>query len=208
MDKAELELIRARQADPLSAASRKRSRFMPALRTIAAIAGATVLLGAVGAGVAQAAAPAASTRSASAIPTCNVAGLNASLGGWLAGGMNHEGVMLTLKNTTRHTCALRGYPGLGLENARHQVLHSRTSWGSTWYATDPGKRTLFLKPGQTAQANIAWTHVNTGTSGAVKASCLEVTPPASRAHKLLPFNEWVDFGRLDVTAMAYHIKIN
>lgn len=180
---------------------------MTASRKIAAAVAATAVAGAVvaGTGAAQAAvSPAAASK---AVPTCAAAGLRVLLGGWLAGGMMHQGAMLRLTNTTRWTCALRGYPGVGMEDAHHRVLTTRTHWGSTWYATDPGRATLYLRPGQTAEANIAWTHANEGTSGAVKAAYLEVTPPASRVHKVIAFNEWVDFGRLDVTALAYRITV-
>lgn len=142
-----------------------------------------------------------------ATPTCAVSGLSASFGRQLAGGMNHQGVILELKNTSRHTCALRGYPGLGLENSTHKVLASKVHWGSTWYAADPGKKTLTVAPGKSVQAVLAWTHANTGTSGARHAAYLEITPPASTKHLTLKFPQWVDNGDLDVTALASHITV-
>ncbi|MGW4568998.1 DUF4232 domain-containing protein, partial [Streptomyces sp. NPDC004561] len=141
-------------------------------------------------------------------PTCSVSGLTASFGQGLAGGMNHQGVVLKLKNTGAHTCLLRGYPGLGLENAAHRTLRSTTHWGDTWYAKSPAKSTLTLRKGQSAEAVISWTHANTGTSDAVHASYLEVTPPAATSHKTLAFPQWVDNGDLRVTALAYRIHIN
>ncbi|MEW1642189.1 DUF4232 domain-containing protein [Streptomyces sp. NPDC091219] len=140
-------------------------------------------------------------------PTCSAAALKATYGQQLGGGMNHEGVVIRLRNLSGKTCALRGYPGLGLENSAHKKLTTHTSWGSTWYAHDPGKKTLFLKDGQSAEAVVAWTHANTGTSGAVHASYLEITPPASTQHKTLAFPQWVDHGDLSVTALAGHIGV-
>ncbi|GAA5039077.1 DUF4232 domain-containing protein [Actinopolymorpha pittospori] len=171
-------------------------------RRVAAPLAAAALLSAAGAGVAQAAQP---VNAAAALPTCTASSLTASLHNPLAGGMNHQGVELQLKNTGTRTCALLGYPGLGLENAQHQVLTSQVTWGSTWYAKDPGKKVISLRPGQFAQAVIAWSHANIGTSGAVHAAYLEVTPPAATTHKTLAFPEWVDNGDLSVTSVAHSI---
>ncbi|WP_051839532.1 DUF4232 domain-containing protein [Streptomyces sp. NRRL F-5126] len=173
--------------------------------TVAATMAAVALTGTAAAGVAQAA-PAAPASAKT--PTCSASSLQASLHHPLAGGMNHEGAVLQLKNTGDRTCALLGYPGLGLENAQHKVLASHVSWGSTWYAKNPGKKVVDLEPGQAAQAVIAWTHANANTSGATHAAYLIVTPPASTAHKTLAFGKWVDNGDLDVTAMAHQVAIN
>jgi hypothetical protein len=173
-------------------------------RRIAVPLAALALTGAVGAvTVAQ-----ANASGASATPTCTTPGLSASLSKRLAGGMNHAGAILNLKNTSGHTCALRGYPGLGLQDAKGKTLTSKTAWGSTWYAKDPGKKTLTLKNGTSAQAVIAWTHANTGTSAARHAAKLIVTPPAATTHKTLKLDEWFDNGLLAVTPMAYAYKVN
>ena len=173
-------------------------------RRIVVAAAATALVATTGAVAAQAS-TAAST--GAALPTCTAAGLAASLHRTLAGGMMHQGTVLELKNTSSHTCALLGYPGLGLENAQHKPLTTHTGWGATWYAGNPGKKLIELKPGQAAQAVIAWTHANTGTSGAEHAAYLEVTPPASTTHKTIAFKNWADHGDLAVTALAHHITV-
>ncbi|WP_239096326.1 DUF4232 domain-containing protein [Streptomyces sp. SID11385] len=168
---------------------------------------ALALTGAVGA-VTVAQASASGTSAKAATPTCATSGLSASLSKRLAGGMNHAGAILNLKNTSGHTCALRGYPGLGLQDAKGKTLTSKTTWGSTWYAKDPGKTTLTLKNGASAQAVIAWTHANTGTADARHAAKLVVTPPASTTHKTLKLDEWVDNGLLSVTPVAYAYKVS
>ncbi|MEW1780461.1 DUF4232 domain-containing protein [Streptomyces sp. NPDC086777] len=172
-------------------------------RTVLA-AGAVAALGLAWAGTAEAATPS----TAKATPTCSAAALKATFGRQLAGGMNHQGVVITLRNLSGRTCALRGYPGLGLENAAHKAITTHTHWGNTWYAKDPGRKTLVLKDGQSAEAVVAWTHANTGTSGAVHASYLEITPPASTKHKTLAFPQWVDHADLSVTALARHINVS
>lgn len=151
--------------------------------------------GVAGAGTAQAAGN-------TSVPTCTTSGLTASFGQKLAGGMNHQGVVLKLKNTSGHSCALRGYPGLGLENSGHRTLSSSVQWGDTWYAGDPGKKTLTLGNGESAEAVVSWTHANEGTSDARHAAYLQVTPPANTDHKTLKFPEWVDNGRLQITALS------
>ncbi|MFJ8136121.1 DUF4232 domain-containing protein [Streptomyces sp. NPDC096013] len=167
--------------------------------------GAAVGLGLVGwAGTANAA---TSGATAKATPTCSAAALKATYGQQLGGGMNHEGVVIRLRNLSGKTCALRGYPGLGLENSAHRKLTTHTTWGNTWYAHNPGKKTLILKDGESAEAVVAWTHANTGTSGATHAAFLEITPPASTQHKTLAFPQWVDHGDLSVTALAKHITV-
>ncbi|WP_369386993.1 DUF4232 domain-containing protein [Streptomyces sp. CG1] len=179
--------------------SARRLRRGHAMLAVATAAG----LGLAGAGVAQAAQAGAAT----ATPTCAVSALNASFGEGLAGGMNHQGVVLKLENTGAHMCVLRGFPGLGLENGSHRTLHSTTHWGDTWYAKSPAKTTLTLRKGQSAEAVIAWTHANTGTADAVHASYLQVTPPAATSHKTLRFPQWVDNGDLEVTTLAYRIDV-
>ncbi|NSC25275.1 DUF4232 domain-containing protein [Streptomyces albus subsp. chlorinus] len=180
-----------------TARGRLAKRIGGAGLALVAVAG----LGLAGAGAAQAAGSRAAT------PTCTASGLTASFGQKLGGGMNHAGVVLKLKNTSGHTCLLRGYPGLGLEGSGHRALGSSVHWGDTWYAKDPGKKTLTLKKGASAEAVVSWTHANEGTSGARHASYLQVTPPASRSHKTLKFPAWVDNGRLSVTALAPHIAV-
>ncbi|WP_037869305.1 DUF4232 domain-containing protein [Streptomyces sp. SPB074] len=192
---------------PTAGTTAKPGRTGRIARRISLPLAALALTGAVGAvTVAQASASGTSTKAAT--PTCATAGLTASLSKHLAGGMNHAGAILDLKNTSGHTCALRGYPGLGLQDADGKTLTTKTHWGVTWYAADAGKKTLTLKNGQHAQAVIAWTHANTGTAQAKHAAKLIVTPPAATTHKTLKLDEWVDNGQLDVTSLAPSYKVD
>jgi hypothetical protein len=160
-------------------------------RTIAAAATGALLLAGTTAATASA--------TPAAVKTCRTADLRAKLTQPLAGGMNHAGNRLLLTNTGSRTCALRGYPGLGLEGTGHKPLHTKAEWGSTWYATSPGVTTLSLAPGKQAQAVLSWTHTG---SDAGDASYLEITPPASTTHLTLPFKQQVDSGTLQVTALS------
>jgi hypothetical protein len=170
------------------------------------LAAGTVLAGAVLAGCGPATSGTSATVSASdAAPStaeaaCTTSDLRVSLNGSASDSLSHAaGLILTLTNSSRHTCALDGYPGLGLLNSRHQVLHTVTHWGSTFYANDPGRRLVDLAPGQTARASLAWTQAG---SSAVSASYLDVTPPDSTAHLTISFRQHIDGGDLDVTALA------
>ena len=135
-----------------------------------------------------------------ALAGCTTSDLRVSLNGSASDSLSHAaGLILTLTNSSRHTCALDGYPGLGLLNSRHQVLHTVTHWGSTFYANDPARRLVDLAPGQTARASLAWTQAGSST---VSASYLDVTPPDSTAHLTISFRQHIDGGDLDVTALA------
>ncbi|MFD7709322.1 DUF4232 domain-containing protein [Streptomyces sp. NPDC059786] len=180
-------------------------RSSRAALAVTAVTAATAVAGLGLAGTATA--QTSGTSAAQASPTCSASALKVTFGKKLAGGMNHHGVIITFRNLSGETCALRGYPGLGLENSAHHTLKSSTHWGPTWYAADPGKKTLTLKDGESAEALVSWTGVNTGTSDAVHASYLQITPPAATTHKTLAFPEWVDNGDLDVTALAKHIDV-
>ncbi|MFE5143116.1 DUF4232 domain-containing protein [Streptomyces fagopyri] len=189
-------------ARPLAGARGSR-RITRAVLAGAAVAG----LGIAGTAAAQAA-PGSGAHSAKTTPTCSVSALKATFGKELAGGMNHQGVVINLRNLSGRTCALRGFPGLGLENSAHKTLTSHTYWGDTWYAPSPAKKTLALKDGESAEAVISWSHANTGTRDAVHAAYLQITPPAATQHKTLAFPRWVDNGQLKVTALARHIDVN
>ncbi|MGI5347931.1 DUF4232 domain-containing protein [Streptomyces sp. CA-250714] len=183
--------------------STARGRISKRVGAASLAVAATAGLGLAGAGAAQA----LGSEATATVPTCRTSGLTASFGEKLGGGMNHEGVVLKLKNTSGHTCNLRGYPGLGLEDSGHRTLGSTVHWGDTWYAKDPGKKTLTLKNNKSAEAVISWTHANAGTPDARHTGYLQVTPPANTTHKTLKLPTWVDHGRLHVTALAPKVPV-
>lgn len=116
------------------------------------------------------------------------------------------GFILTLTNVSGAPCSLYGYPGLGLQNARHMVLHSRTFWGRTYFDRDPGRHLIVLSPGETASADVAWSQGQARGAGG-RAAYLEVTPPNDYRHFVLriPFGPHaILHGHLHATAMARH----
>ena len=148
----------------------------------------------------SAAVPASPAAPSAAVAACTTSGLRVSLDGSASDSLGHAaGTELVLTSSSRHTCALDGYPGLRLPDPRHQVLHTVTRRGATWWANDPGRRPVDLAPGQAARAGLAWTAVG---SSAVSAGYLEVTPPGSATRLTISFRQLVDGGDLDVTALA------
>ena len=156
--------------------------------------------------------PAAATArgtSASAIPRCLTQHMSAGLHGFQAL-VGNRGFILTLTNTANSSCALYGYPGLGLLDAAHHVLPSTTHWGSTYFAPDPGRHLIVLSPGETASADFAFFSGN-GTRTDSVATYLEVTPPNASTHltvRLPGAPLRIDHGHLSATALARHTPYN
>ncbi len=145
---------------------------------------------------------------ATAVPRCLkndlIAGLHGQESG-TQGGRSQGGFILTLTNNSERSCSLYGYPGLGLQDARHHVLHSKTHWGPTIFARDPGRHTIVLSPGETATASVAFAYV--GARHPLHAAYLEITPPNGYDHAVvaIPYGLGnISDGNLYVTAMARH----
>jgi hypothetical protein len=176
--------------------------------TVAFLATATAL--AIAAGLlapktATAAAGAPKAAAASVIPRCLTRNLSAGLHGAQTG-LSNRGFILTLTNAGSEACTLNGYPGLGIEDAAHNVLPSRTHWGGTYFDRDPGPSRIVLSPGETASADFAF-----GTGADNRATYLEITPPndVQRLTVLIPGSPiQIVGGRLFVTAMARHTPYN
>jgi hypothetical protein len=172
------------------------------LTGVAAIACAATLIPV--ASLAATASPAAGT----AVPRCLESNLATGLYGYESGnydGQGQGGFILTLTNTGSMACSLKGYPGLGLENARHHTVRSRTHWGSTYFAADPGRHLIVLSPGETASASIGFVYA--GPRKAAHATYLEVTPPNAYDHAVITIPDGIGMistPDLYVTAMARH----
>jgi Protein of unknown function (DUF4232) len=183
----------------LSALSRGR------LAGAAAIACAAALIPV--ASLAATAAP-ATPAAGSAVPRCAEGSLAAGLYGYESGnydGQGQGGFILTLTNKSGGACSLKGYPGLGLQNARHHEVRSRTHWGPTYFAADPGRHLIVLSPGETASASIGFVYA--GHRKAAHATYLEVTPPNAYRHAVITIPDGI--GKIStpdlyVTAMARH----
>ena len=140
---------------------------------------------------------------ASPVPRCHTPGLHVYFAG-SNGAAGRIETDIVFRNISGHTCFVYGYPGLGLENARHRVLPSRVVWGSTFARHDQGRHRVVLAPGRAAVANLAWSDVPHGRGGdCVSAAYLEVTPPDERAFRRLRFPQVAcDHGMLTATALS------
>jgi hypothetical protein len=149
---------------------------MPRIPRRLVAVGATAALTAIGmVGATEAQARAAGT------PTCHVADLYLSLGPQ-TGGAGSVFLPINFTNTTTHTCALRGFPGVSVLDIHHHQIGGAAAW-----APFP-VHTVFLKPAETAVATIRT------NSQAVVPSCrqtstyVRVFPPASAQRVLIPFH--------------------
>ena len=145
---------------------------------------------------------------AASVPRCSPQDLSAALHGLEIAPGYRLGYILTLTNNGQRSCALYGYPGLGLQDQNHHAVPSHTFGGGTWFDRDPGRQLIVLSPGETASASVAW------ASGALRgdavfAAYLVVTPPNDYGHLVTPFLRGLEIpvyrGDLYVTAMARHI---
>ncbi len=192
------------------APSHREASVIAGTRTMLMAATAAALLATAGCGteaVSQGAAatPAGTTAATSTVPRCYTQNLAAGLHGSQAG-LANRGFILTLTNTGSTSCSLNGYPGLGLENARHMALPSHTLRGSTYFDPDPGRRLIVLSPGETVSADVAFAADGTAAES-VTATYLVVTPPNAYLHLTvrIPGAPTVIYrGNLYVTAVARH----
>ena len=199
----------SRRGTPARGQTGRRTARRTTRATLTALA-ATAALAATGGAVAlagTAGSAAAASAAGTSVPRCFENNLLTGLYGYESDrydGQGQGGFILTLTNKGSATCALTGYPGLGLQDARHHVLHSRTHWGSTYFARDPGLDVIVLSPGETASASIGF--VYTGRNAA-NATYLEVTPPNAYNHAVIAIPGGIgkiSTPELYVTAMARH----
>ncbi|MFS8204214.1 DUF4232 domain-containing protein [Streptomyces sp. CWNU-52B] len=111
--------------------------------------------------------------------------------------MNHAGTYLKVTNTGDTTCAISGYAGLALETAGHGSATTRVKHGDTYFAQDPGERSVTLEAGDSAYADLVWTHTG---ADEVHAGYLQISPTGGNAHSTVAFEQDVDNGDLSLTA--------
>ncbi len=153
-----------------------------------------------------AARPARTTAATSTVPRCSTQNLAAGLHGSQAG-LANRGFILTLTNAGSTSCSLSGYPGLGLEDARHQALPSHTFRGGTYFDPDPGRHPIVLSPGETVSADVAYAAADGLAAHTVTATYIQVTPPDAYLHltvRIPGAPVFIDHGNLHVTAVARH----
>jgi hypothetical protein len=136
------------------------------------------------------------------LPRCHTPGLHVYLlpSGAAAGSYAFD---IAFQNRSGHACFVYGYPGLGLQDARHRVMPSRVTWGSSIARRDPGRHLVVLKPGRAAFASVSASDVPFGNEHCRPSGWLEVTPPDERSFRLVRFSAPAcDHGHLTVTALS------
>jgi len=177
-----------------------KTQLTKAVGLTAALAASAALLAVAGSGTADA-------QTVRAPQRCSTGDLKASLhADDNQAGVGNFGENLALTNTSHQTCTVYGYPGLGLQNGKHTVLPITVVWGSTYFAADPGRHTVTLKPGQSAWSDLAW-NAPYGVKS-VTPSYLEVTPPDETTHLTIGFAPGpINDGSLHVTALAAKLPV-
>lgn len=178
---------------------RKRTQTIAMVGTLSAVALTVTAGAAASAGAAQ--------RHRVEATSCTISNLQARM--YDAGllGLGNEGRMLTLTNTSTHTCQVTGYPGLRMEDSAHQALPTSVRQGPTYFNDDPGPSIVELSPGERASAVVAWgTPVgNADVTPAYLRVSLATAPDAFVRVAFQPVN--VTNGNLTVTALAAHTPL-
>jgi Protein of unknown function (DUF4232) len=114
------------------------------------------------------------------------------------GAMGHGNLVLRFKNKTTHACSLFGYPGVDALTAHgHLIRHAkRTVSGFTGGSTH-GLRTIVVKPGRYASADLEWMNFNPKTGGDCRVSKKIAVTPAGTGHTVR-FKRSVSACRLQV----------
>ena len=114
-----------------------------------------------------------------------------------------SGWTVVLQDKARAACTISGYPHLGLAGRHGQRLRSTTQDGPTYFHGDPGARKVTLRPGQFADAWLAYGTVS--GPGSVHAHSLTIRMAGAVEHKaaiLSGGTVTITRGVLNVTAWA------
>ncbi|WP_328620771.1 DUF4232 domain-containing protein [Streptomyces sp. NBC_00354] len=105
-------------------------------------------------------------------PTCRVADLELAVGGpQRAGGAIDYPILFT--NTTGHNCALRGYPGVSVTDARHRQI------GTSAIRTGEPISTVLVAPDETVTAVMRTNSRSVAPNCRPKSTYVKVYPPNS-----------------------------
>jgi hypothetical protein len=116
------------------------------------------------------------------LPACGNASLTVSASG-AQGATGHGNVVLRFKNRTSHTCTLYGYPGLdALSGTGHVLAHARRTLHGFTGGSLHGVRTVVVRPGKQASADVEWMNFQPTTGGTCRFSHSIAATPANTGH--------------------------
>ncbi|MET9692559.1 DUF4232 domain-containing protein [Streptomyces sp. NPDC006514] len=113
-------------------------------------------------------------------PACHVADLHLAIGepDGAAGSLYYP---ILFTNTSTHTCALRGYPGVSVVNVRHQQI------GTSATRTGAAVNTVSVQPGESATATFR-TNSPGVTDCRPPSTYVKVYPPNSYQAVQIPYH--------------------
>ncbi|MET9888022.1 DUF4232 domain-containing protein [Streptomyces sp. NPDC006430] len=114
-------------------------------------------------------------------PTCRVADLDVAVGGpERSGGSIDYPILFT--NTTGHTCALRGYPGVSVTDARHRQI------GTSAIRTGEAISTVSVFPDDTVTAVMRTNSRSVAPNCRAPSTYVKVYPPNSTVAVEIPYH--------------------
>ena len=114
-------------------------------------------------------------------------------------GAGNRAVNYAFTNTSSSTCALKGYPGLELLNAKNQPIKGiQINWTQSTYFYSAKPQLVTLAPGAQAYFQAAFNRIPAGQS-CTTSSKLKITPP--NAYRSLTLNDQLTVcgGRINLT---------
>jgi hypothetical protein len=114
-------------------------------------------------------------------PTCHVADLYLSVGK-STGGAGSLFYPIQFTNTSTHTCALRGYPGVSVVDIRHHQIGAPATRNAHPVST------VFVHPAQTVFATIRTNNPSVVPTCRPTSTYIRVYPPASFQSVLIPYH--------------------
>jgi hypothetical protein len=119
---------------------------------------------------------------AAAVPACGNAALRVTATA-TQGATGHGNLVLRFRNRTSHSCRLYGYPGLDAITASGHVLkHARRTVSGFTGGSRSGVRTVLLRPGRYASADVEWLNFHPTTGRGCRFSAAIATTPAGTTH--------------------------
>lgn len=156
------------------------------------------VVGLAAAPVATVLAGASVTPRAAVTPRCHTADLSGRFG-FIQGAAGGRFGPIVLTNRSHHTCTVRGYVGGLLVGSGGHTLHTDIVRD---HSLTP--HTVTLRSGRSAQTQIHWEAIPTGSETCPTPRSMEVTPPDETTHLLLHWTSDVvcGHGRIDVRPLV------
>lgn len=119
---------------------------------------------------------------ATAVPACGDASLTVTAS-HTQGATGHGNLVLRFRNHTHHSCSLYGYPGLdALSGSGHVLKHAKRTVSGFTGGSRHGVRTVVVRPGRYASADVEWLNFHPSTGAACRFSAAIAATPANTSH--------------------------